>query len=78
MSSGILFKCMKASFYRADFQKLSMCWLIKRFGQAFQPSLSNTQRSFRLLKGEKLNPVFENLHSMFVITRLMLSQPATV
>ena len=35
MSSGILFKCMKASFYRADFQKLSMCWLIKRFGQTF-------------------------------------------
>lgn len=35
MSSGTLFKCMKASFYRADFQKLSMCWLTKRFDQAF-------------------------------------------
>lgn len=35
MSSAILFKCMKASFYRADFQKLSMCWLTKRFDQAF-------------------------------------------
>ena len=28
-------RCMKAAFYRADYQKLLMCSLIKRVGQAF-------------------------------------------
>ena len=30
-------RCMKAAFYRPDFQKFLMCPLIKRLGQAFVP-----------------------------------------
>ena len=30
-------RCMKAAFYRTDFQKFLMCPLIKRLGRAFVP-----------------------------------------
>ena len=30
-----IIRCMKAAFYRADYQKLLMCPLIKRLGLAF-------------------------------------------
>ena len=41
-----IIRCMKAAFYRPDYQKLFMCPLIKRLGQTFVPKHAD-----KLLKG---------------------------
>ena len=45
-------RCMKAAFYRPDYQKLLMCPLIKRLGQAFvsKHAAEPLKRSAELLK----------------------------
>ena len=47
--------CMKAAFYRPDYQKLLMCPLIKRLGQAFlsKHATEPLKDSTELLKGLK-------------------------
>ena len=45
-------RCMKAAFYRPDYQKLLMCPLIKRIGQEFvsKHAAEPLKRSAELLK----------------------------
>ena len=48
-------RCMKAAFYRPYYQKLLMCPLIKRLGQAFfsKHATQSFKDSTELLKGLK-------------------------
>ena len=45
-------RCMKAAFYRPDYQKLLMCPLIKRLGRAFvsKNAVEPLKRSVEILK----------------------------
>ena len=45
-------RCMKTAFYRPDYQKFLMCWLIKKLGQAFisKNAAEPLKRSAELLK----------------------------
>ena len=47
-----IIRCMKAAFYRPDYQKLLMCLLIKRLGRAFisKHAAEPLKRSAELLK----------------------------
>ena len=47
-----IIRCIKAAFYRPDYQKLLMCLLIKRLGRAFisKHAAKPLKRSAKLLK----------------------------
>ena len=55
-------RCMKAAFYRLDYQKFLMCPLIKRLGQAFvSKHLFQNMRLELSRASETLGQVFETL-----------------
>ena len=61
----LFIRCMKAAFYRPDYQKFLMCLLIKRLGRAFvsKHAVEPLKRSVELLKHSAKN--FETLGRAF-------------
>ena len=48
----VIIRCMKTAFYRPDYQKLLVCWLIKRLGRVFvsKHAAEPLKRSAEVLK----------------------------